>query len=203
MFFSISLEINKNLLNLEILTFIILKKAQKFILVTIWILLSRAYDAWSTYHHTPDLTKEANPMVSALGMGWIPLLTTIGLLSTYIIYAFYQSTFNTRNLHPQDDGFNFRQFAAYFYLGERKHWSAMLYQMPREKWRLHQYMGRILPPCLAFAGLLSTLMWLLIQYYPPYHQYHSPTVIYSILIFISILLIYRINQMEFREYQSK
>jgi hypothetical protein len=64
-------------------------------------------------------------------------------------------------------------------------------------------MGRILPPCLAFAGLLSTLMWLLIQYYPHYHLYHSPIVIYSILIFNSIFIIYRINQMEFRQYQSK
>ena len=177
-----------------------MNKAQKFILVTIWILLSRAYDAWSTYHHTPDLTKEANPLVSAMGMGWIPLLTTIGLLSTYVIYTYYQSTFNTRSLHPQDNGYNFRQFAAYLYLGERKHWSTMLYQMPREKWRLHQYMGRILPPCLAFAGLLSTLMWLLIQYYPPYHQYHSPIVIYALLITMCLFINIRFNLSEYRSF---
>lgn len=175
----------------------------KFVLLSIWIILTRIYDASSTYLHTPDLSKEANPLVSAAGLGWVPLLTIIGLLSAYILFAFFQSTFNTRSIHPLDGGYNFRQFAAYLYLGEKKHWSAMLYQMPKERWRLHQYMGRILPPCLAFAGLLSTLMWLLIQYYPPYHQYHSPSVIYSILIFISIFIIYRINQMEFRQYQSK
>ena len=200
MFFSISLEINKNLLNLEILTFIILKKAQKFILVTIWILLSRAYDAWSTYHHTPDLTKEANPMVSALGMGWIPLLTTIGLLSTYIIYAFYQSTFNTRNLAPQQKGLSFIDYSVYLYLGEVKHWSVFLYQIPKEKWRLHQYFGAVLAPCLVYAGMLSTIMWLLIKNWNPYKDMHNPLLIYTLLVGGCFIIAYRFHRKSYQLY---
>mgnify|MGYP000595252376 CR=1 FL=1 len=54
-----------------------MNKKLKFTITTIWILLTRWFDAFSTYRHTPDLGKEANPLVSIFGFGWTPLLVVI------------------------------------------------------------------------------------------------------------------------------
>ncbi len=45
-------------------------KTLKFLVILLWILLSKSYDAYCTYLHTPDLSKEANPLVSVLGLNW-------------------------------------------------------------------------------------------------------------------------------------
>ena len=43
-------------------------KTLKFLVVLSWILFSKSYDAYCTYLHTPDLSKEENPLVSILGL---------------------------------------------------------------------------------------------------------------------------------------
>jgi hypothetical protein len=42
-------------------------KTLKFLIILLWILFSKSYDAYCTFQHTPDLSKEANPLVSLLG----------------------------------------------------------------------------------------------------------------------------------------
>ena len=55
-----------------------MKKNLKFIFTTTWILLSRSYDAYCTNALTPDLSKEANPLVSIGGISsWTTLLGTL------------------------------------------------------------------------------------------------------------------------------
>ena len=81
-----------------------MKKNIKFTITIVWILLTRWFDAFSTYRHTPDLGKEANPLVSIFGFGWTPLLVVIVVLSIYVIYAYYFATFQTFNLAPSKRG---------------------------------------------------------------------------------------------------
>ena len=45
--------------------------------MTFWILLTRWFDAYSTYQYTPDLGKESNPLVSIFGFGWTPCIGPI------------------------------------------------------------------------------------------------------------------------------
>jgi len=71
---------------------------QKFTIVTVWILLTRGYDTYATFQHTPDLDKEANPLVSVFGFNWTPLLVAVG--SLYVIYTYYLATFQTYNFEP-------------------------------------------------------------------------------------------------------
>ena len=70
-----------------------MSKTVKFTLVSLFILLTRSYDAYATYQFTPDLSKEANPLSSVLGLDWLPLLLIIGSLTIYCLYACYVSTF--------------------------------------------------------------------------------------------------------------
>ena len=179
-----------------------MSQSTKFTITTAWILFSRSYDAFCTYQLTPDLSKEANPLASVLGLGWTPILSIIGLLSCYAIYAYYKATFQPKDLMPPEKGYTFSQFAAYLYLGRKDSWLAMFYKLPKEMIRFNQYMGAVLTKCLVFVGFVSTIMWLLINYTSYYATYHSATLIYSIIILGNIFIVYRWNEEMYRGYLS-
>ena len=77
-----------------------MNRKQKFTIVTVWILLTRGYDTYATFQHTPYLGKEANPLVSVFGFGWTPLLVVVAVGSLYVIYTYYLATFQTYNFEP-------------------------------------------------------------------------------------------------------
>lgn len=159
-----------------------MNKRTKFAITTIWILLSRSYDAFSTYQYTPDLSHEANPLASILGLGWTPILVIISLLSIYVVYAYYISTFKSYQLFPKDKGYSFGNFVAYCFLGKKAHWSAIFYKLPDSAERVHHSIGPILSRCFVYAGFLTTAMWLLINYSGFYPKYHNTAAVYTLLI---------------------
>lgn len=178
-----------------------MNRVTKFALTTSWILLSRAYDAYCTYQLTPDLSKEANPLVSVVGISsWTTLLLILGLITIYAVYAYYISVFRPINLLPSENGYSFGQFVAYVYLGHKDNWTSVLYKLPKDLNRLNQYMGHLLTKCLVFAGIVSTIMWLLINHTEYYKTIHSPTLVYSILISGCIIIAYRWNRTLYTEY---
>jgi hypothetical protein len=95
------------------------------------------YDAYSTKQLTPDLSKESNPLVSVLGMTWAPLLIVLGLLTVYVVYAFYLSTFKPTRLFPTQKGYTFKEFVTYKYLGRTDSWMALVYKFPKDLNRLN------------------------------------------------------------------
>lgn len=173
----------------------------KFTLTATWILFSRSYDAYCTSLLTPDLTKEANPLVSVVGISsWTTLLTILSLLTIYVIYAYYVSVFKPMNLLPKEKGYSFGEFVAYLYLGMKDSWTATLYKFPKDMKRLNTYVGHVLTRCLVFAGVVSTVMWLLINHSDYYKTIHSAPLIYSILIGGSIVIAYSWNRNMYRQY---
>ncbi|MFN0204432.1 MAG: hypothetical protein ACKVTZ_23135 [Bacteroidia bacterium] len=159
-----------------------MNKQLKFWLVSLWIIFSRAYDAYATYVFTPDLSKEMNPLASILGLGWNPILLIVMGLTLYVVYAYYCSEFKPYNITPTEKGFSFSQFCTFLYLGRKRHWTAVLYQLPTDFNRIRQYTGVVLSPSLAYAGVISTLMWIGINYTTFYKQYHNAYAIYGLLI---------------------
>lgn len=168
-----------------------MRKTLRFAAITIWIIFSRAYDAYCTYQHTPDLSKEANPLVSVLGLTWTPLLMVITILSLYAIYAYYRTVFSPMNLLPVEKGLSFREVSTFVYLGKSDHWVSLLYKYPKSISHLNQVIGHTLAKCLVFAGVVSTIMWMLINHTEFYLQYHSAPLIYGILVAGCIIIIYR------------
>ena len=84
------------------------KKHLKFFTLTIWILFSRSYDAYCTHTLTPDLSKEANPLVTVAGVSsWSVLLIILGCLTGYALFAFYIRTYKPTNLLPEEKGYSF------------------------------------------------------------------------------------------------
>jgi hypothetical protein len=181
-----------------------MRQTVKFTVVTLWILLSRSYDAYCTYLHTPDLSREANPLVSVVGISsWTPLLLILGALTLYAVYAFYVSLYRPVDLLPSEKGLGFGTFAAYVYLGRPDHWTATLYKLPTDMRRLHPYMGHVLTRCLAYAGVVSTLMWLLIRHSEAYRQVHSAALVYTVLVLGCALIIYGWNKRLYQRYLAR
>ena len=176
----------------------------RFVLTTVWILISRAYDAYCTYQLTPDLTHEANPLVTVIGISsWSVLLCIIGVLTSYIIYAYYKSVFYPLNILPNEEGFTLSNMIAYTYLGRKDNWYAVFYKLPSTFSWFTNYMGIVMTKGLVYAGIVSTIMWLLIRYTEFYPPLHNPALIYSILIIGCILIIYRWNRKIYHTYSSQ
>ena len=126
----------------------------RFVLTTVWILISRAYDAYCTYQLTPDLTHEANPLVTVIGISsWSVLLCIIGVLTSYIIYAYYKSVFYPLNILPNEEGFTLSNMIAYTYLGRKDNWYAVFYKLPSTFSWFTNYMGIVMISC--HAGIVQ------------------------------------------------
>lgn len=76
------------------------------------------------------------------------------------------------------------------------------YKIPKDINRFNHWMGQTLPQCLSFAGLVSTMMWLLIHHSDYYKSIHSATMIYIFLISGCIVIIYSWNKKIFKQYLS-
>lgn len=172
----------------------------KFYLLSAWIIFSRSFDAYCTNLHTPDLSKEANPLVSFLGLSWSPLLLILGGLMFFVIYGFYLSVFKPIQLDPEEKGLTFMQFCTFRYLGKKANWSALLFQFPSSPARFSRVMGELLAPCLAYAGVVSTFMWLLIFNSGWYRSVHSTAIIYIYLVAGCGVLTYAIYKKKYGAY---
>lgn len=177
-----------------------MNKKTQFILVSCWILATRFYDAYSTYQFTPALDKEANPLVSVLGLGWTPLLAIISILTLIIIYAYYLVTFKSFDLTPKVRGYSLKEFISFTYFGTKENFVQIFYKIPKGRKRLLFYVGNLFPSMLSFAGLVSTLMWLGINYYEPYYNFHKAQYIYILLIISCLFIIYNWYKKMYNKY---
>jgi len=178
-----------------------MKKNLKFIFTTTWILLSRSYDAYCTYAFTPDLSKEANPLVSIVGISsWTTLLVILSLLTIYAIYAYYVSLYRPMNLTPKEEGYSFGDFVAFVYLGQKDSWTSVLYKFPKSFTRATNYFGYLLTKGLVFAGIVSTIMWLLINNTEFYKTIHSATLIYVVLVVGILIIAFYWNKKLYQQY---
>ena len=161
-----------------------MKKFLCFTAGTLWIGLSRAYDIYCTYDFTPDLQREANPLVTVLGIdNWFWLMLIIIPLIIYTIYAWYYRIYLLDLDYPEEKDLSFGDFMAYLYFNKRKKWYEMLYKLPLSLRQNHRIMSMLLPQGLMFAGVVSTIMWIGIrQQWSWYLELHSVPLIWAIII---------------------
>lgn len=179
-----------------------ISKTTKFITVTLWLILSRSYDAFCTYQLTPDLSKEANPLVSIFHFNWTALLLVISVLMCYVIYAFYISLFESADFLPQENNLSFKEFALFQYFGKKSKLIDLLYKRPLSFKRFTYYMGTYFTPAISYAGIVSTIMWFLIHYTETYYSnYHSVKSIYAILIVGAIVIMVVKSKRMYNEYK--
>jgi len=178
-------------------------KKVKFTLIIFWMLFSKSYDAYCTFLHTPDLSKEANPLVTLFGFDWFLLLLVISLLTLYTCYTLYLISFKPVKLYPEEKGYSFSNFIAYMYFGKKSNLLSILYRIPSFKdKRAHYSLGNILARYLIFAGLVSTIMWLLINNSEFYRSIHNHLVIYGILFSGTFIIMYNYYKTNYKRYMQ-
>ncbi|MGB0838873.1 MAG: hypothetical protein ACPGXL_01975 [Chitinophagales bacterium] len=179
-----------------------MSKRFKFAFLSFWILITRSYDAYATYQYTPDLSHEANPLVSILGLGWLPLLSIVGCLTLFIIYAYYVSLFKSFDFFPQEQNYSFSDFIGYVYTGKKTSWASLLYKIPTDFQRLTHYTGHVFAPSIAFAGVISTLMWFGINYTDFYRNIHSIELVYGSILIGSAFIIFSWFKQQYQQYRT-
>jgi len=180
-----------------------MKKNITFSLTVLWILATRVYDAYCTFQYTPDLTLEANPLVSLFGLNWTPLLIIISILCIYTIYAYYFSYFKNFDPLPLEKGYSFSNFIGYIYTGKKQSWVSLLYKFPKDMNRFNYYMGNILSKGFVLLGFFSTSMWILLNHSEFYYEnIHSAMMMYIISILGVSFISYNWFLKLYKEYNS-
>ena len=125
-------------------------------------------------------------------------------LTIYTSYTLYLISFKPIKLYPLEKEYSFSNFIAYMYFGKKSSWFSIIYKAPpvRNK-RFHYTFGNIFVRYLVFAGIVSTVMWLLINNYEAYRVIHNHFVIYGILISGTFIILYNYYKTEYKEYQAQ
>jgi hypothetical protein len=88
------------------------------------------------------------------------------------------------------------------YFGKKSNLLSVLYKLPSLKdKRIHYSLGNILVRYLVFAGLVSTIMWLLINNSEFYRDIHNHLVVYGILISGTFMIMYNYYKTNYNRYQ--
>ncbi|HKK88251.1 MAG TPA: hypothetical protein VJ917_05335 [Saprospiraceae bacterium] len=181
-----------------------MKKMILLILGNLWIGLTRAYDIYCTYEFTPDLDREANPLVTILGIkDWSILLAIIVPLILYSMYCWYDQLYRFQ-WQISDQVASFEDFFTLNYFGERTRWFKVLYSFPLSLRQNHRLATIFLPPALMLAGVMSTLMWMGIR--SPWDWYasiHSPWLIWTMLTVGTFIIFYIRMKMAYRQFLFK
>ena len=116
-------------------------KIKYWSLVSANLLLALA-DGGLTYGNTPDLTMEANPLVSKLGLGWGALVTVNIVILGLLFWLAYYSFFRYNTVYTKET-----KFTAYI--------SQIVYGRPDKFWT-----GLIPKHIAPYMGALGpTLLW--------------------------------------------
>lgn len=175
-------------------------KLTRFLLISSWIVFTRFFDLYSTYNFTPDLSREANPIVSVFRLNWWSLIIIIGIITVYIIYVYYCRLFKYGSLFPSKKNLNFIEFITYLVTGESGHWTTIFYKLPTKNNRINNLLGHILPRILSYVGVITSLMWILTDIPKLYEEYYSPIYIYASLILGSFIIVILWLRRSYKEY---
>lgn len=161
------------------------------------------YDYVSTKNFTPDLSKETNPLVYIGGLKWNALTIILVILTMYVIYALYISIYKNHKLLPNRTGLSFKEFVPYYYFGNEERLSSLFWKFPKSFMRFNAIMGAILAGALVFAGIISTTMWILINYTTWYYPgLHFPPLLYGLILIGAVAAGYLHFRNSYAKYQS-
>lgn len=107
-----------------------IKKSHSFLRVILLLLVLRITDLLITYHYTPDLRFEFNPLVSVFGATWMTFIVLQLVILVFISSVIYFYFFKEENTISRND-LSFRDFIYYYFNGELKPLHARFALFPR------------------------------------------------------------------------
>ena len=163
---------------------------KRFIFLASLLIFTRFADAQTTYLHTPDLKKEANPLVSLLGLGWTGSIIIQVVALTFVIYALWIYCFKKVEVLIYDSNISRTKFISLFHFSDTESFKKLFYKLPTNKNSLLYSIGFIMTfSLIAISILVSTSTSLLImseKYRNFYLEFRIPIFLYVISFLIII-----------------
>lgn len=183
-----------------------MKKVKFWILIAIYLILAFA-DGALTYINTPDLSREGNPLVAELGLGWGALIIAniavfaLFFAASYYNYYKYQTVFTKETKYT-------------------RYWSQITFDRPDMFWKgfilfpkhIKPYIaayGFAILPAAIIARLILVLEWLATTFnvagkYQYYYYYFKQTYFFGRLdvvaaVVVAIALIFYWFYLEYRK----
>ncbi len=165
---------------------------KKFIIISILLIISRTFDAITTYFYTPDLSHECNPLISIFGLGWIHLIVVQVLLIGIAIYLFHFYTFKKVDTVEFNKNTNLKEFVSIFNFNNKNNFYKIFYKLPTNKNALKYSLGYVLTYSLIFIGFIvgtSTTFLITSETYKQiYKNYNVPLLLYLMMMLTIIII---------------
>ncbi|HRP89378.1 MAG TPA: hypothetical protein PKX92_05020 [Edaphocola sp.] len=165
-----------------------MKKYVFFWTVSFMMIISRFFDVYSTWKYTPNLEVEWNPLVSKMGFNWGGLLIVQIAILLMAIMMLYYALFSFVKCFPHEKNLSFSRFVAFFLTGNNIKLSNAFFVLPKEKSRIKVLSGIFIPIAIICSGIITTLMWILMNNTVFYPKFHDP-----IISLIAIILLFFIS----------
>jgi len=134
----------------------------KFWFFTILLLTTRIGDGIATYIGTPDLSREANPLVYVFGLGWEALIIANVIGSALIVMLFYYSFVKYKSGIIQCDGF--KQYISMLNYDRPDKFIWTFYKFPNKESLpvMLACIGYILAIVVPITSIILIIEWILI-----------------------------------------
>ncbi len=179
-------------------------KTHAFSLVITLLFVLRITDLAITFHYTPDLNHEFNPLVSFFGASWSTFILFQFLLfcmiSTFIYFFFFHERFSV-----DIKGLPFSDFVYYYFHGEIKPFHKRFSVFPKYYRRHLAFNGFILMilsiAVSIYAIIHNTLLVNEVEWYIELIRYHYKPVFTILLLSGVIVSAYSFFLMEYNYYK--
>lgn len=182
-----------------------ISKEGKFILLSLLLIIGRAFDASTTYIYTPDLKTETNILVRLFGVNWTGIIIIQIILSCLVIGLLYFYYFKYSPKTPNHKDLTLKQYISYIYFNDTKSFNQLLYKIPTNKSALLASLGYIISMTLISISYIvgtSTLCLIFIDGYAElYRKYNLPAVLYGLIVVIIIIVSVSFFRGEFRKFK--
>ncbi len=165
------------------------KKMNRFLIVSVLLLIGRLYDATTTYLYTPDLLNESNVLVSFCGIGWISIAAIQIIFIVGLIYLYYFYLFRFRAIrYPKKDA-SLKEHISYIFFGNRTSFEKMFYRIPKNRNAFFAYIGYVTSMTLLSVSYIvgtSTVFLLTSESYRLVYNKGIPYMLYGIMVILAI-----------------
>lgn len=114
-----------------------------YLIVALLLIISRLFDAITTFYATPNLKEELSPWVTVFGFDWGFMILANIMIVTLLLAWFIYSWPKCRKLYPKKDGYDLSKFFRYLHTGRDATWLQMVYARPTLKH--YRLLGVIVP----------------------------------------------------------
>ncbi len=179
------------------------KKAQpwlpEFLILAILLIITRIADGLLTYTITPDLTREANPLVSIFGQGWATLILVATIVLIGVMWLNFLSLTRPIDNFPTERCVSYTKFKANYFNTKG---TGLFAKYPG---RVFIYVcGYIFPRAIIAWSLIlllhNSLVLTDVNWYRPIREYRLSYLIYMLLPILSFVYVDRLQKLDYKRY---